>query len=107
MLPKPKRLSKRSDFDSIFQSGRVFNSPDARVVWREGTGKVAVVAAKAIGSNAHRNLIRRRWREALRELPYELWLNLDWIVIVKERGKEKRGREILQALGEILKQIGK
>lgn len=86
LLPKGRRLVRRRDFEQVFSRGRIFDGPLVRIIWSRGKGRVAVVAAKAVGSLARRNTVRRRWREAVSGLLDLIPDDLDLVVIVKEGG---------------------
>lgn len=74
-------------------------------MWAPGKGRAGVVAAKSIGSVAYRNTVKRRWREALREIEFPQ--NLDVVFIVREEGAKERGEKVGTILAEALSQLPK
>jgi ribonuclease P protein component len=104
LLPKNRRLKQRKDFDYLFREGRILQTPSLRVVYLPGSGRLAVVAAKGIGSLAHRNTVRRRWREALRMMTsdFEHW---DAVFVVKASGALVRGEAIVEELQSVVSKL--
>lgn len=107
LLPKTRRLRHKADFDKVFKTGRIIDRPRLRIIWARGHGRAAVVAAKAIGSLAHRNRVRRRWREAMRLLVDSIPHEVDLVAVVKPDGAGIRGREVVNELQDALRQIEK
>lgn len=69
-----------------------------------GSGRLAVVASKGIGSLARRNAVRRRWREVLRMMvsDFEKW---DMVLVVKVPGALLRGESIVEELRSIVSKL--
>ena len=103
LLPRERRLRTRSDFDRVFSQGRGVKRQGIRLIWAPGSGKAAVVVAKAVGSNAYRNTIRRRWREAL--LPEALPGDLDIVLVVGSEATGVRGKAIQERIAELLNEV--
>lgn len=105
LLPKPRRLTDKRDFDEIFKCGRVVDSQLTRLIWRQGEGKVAVTTVKSLGSLARRNQVKRKWREALRLVLNETSEDVDFVLLVKASGAEtkmpERQAELKAAFGKI------
>jgi len=102
MLPKERRFTKK-DFDRVFSQGRGIKRAGTRLVWASGTGKAAVVVAKAVGSAAYRNTIRRRWREALK--PQMLPEQLDIVFVVGSEATDVRGKAIGERIALLLNEM--
>ena len=98
MLPKERRLRKKADFDKVFKLGRVLKRPPLRIVWMVGEGRAGIVVARTVGSNAYRNIVRRRWREALGEIA--LPNGIDLVIVIREGGAKERGEELRESLRE-------
>lgn len=102
MLPMALRFTK-SDFDRVFSQGRGVKRQGTRLIWAPGSGKAAVVVAKAVGSAAYRNTIRRRWREALR--PESLPAQWDIVLVVGSEAADVRGAAIKKRIASLLSEI--
>ena len=103
MLPKERRLRSKSDFDRVFSQGRGVKRQGVRLIWAPGSGKAAVVVAKAVGSTAYRNSIRRRWREAL--LPECLQAQWDIVLVVGSEAADVRGVAIKERIVALLSEM--
>jgi ribonuclease P protein component len=99
MLPKAQRFT-RKNFDRVFSEGRGIKRQGVRLVWAPGSGKAAVVVAKAVGSTAYRNTIRRRWREALK--PESVPEQLDIVFVVGSEATDVRGKVIEERIAALL-----
>jgi ribonuclease P protein component len=105
LLPKERRLVKKSDFDRVFSHGRGIKRQGTRLIWAPGSGKAAVVVARSVGSTAYRNTIRRRWREAL--TPDCLPATLDCVLVIGSEAISIRGRAISERIAELLSEATK
>lgn len=99
MLPKERRFT-RKDFDRVYSQGRGVKRQGTRLIWAPGTGKAAVVVAKAVGSTAYRNTIKRRWREALK--PEGLPEQLDIVFVVGSEATDVRGKAVEERIAALL-----
>ena len=105
MIPKERRFTK-ADFDRVFNTGRGVKRDGVRIIWAPGSGKAAVVVAKAVGSTARRNTIKRRWREALglelREgaMPGDY----DLVFVVGTEAEHLRGQAVSERIRELSKE---
>lgn len=102
MLPKARRFT-RKDFDRVFSQGRGVKRQGTRLIWATGSGKAAVVVAKAVGSTAYRNTIKRRWREALK--PESVPEQLDIVFVVGSEATDARGKAIEERIAELLSEV--
>ncbi|MEW5884325.1 MAG: ribonuclease P protein component [Armatimonadota bacterium] len=102
MLPEAHRLRSRGDFQRVFSEGKAVELDAVRLVHAPGSGRVAVVVSKSIGTLARRNQVRRRWREALRGLLERVPPDRDLVLIVRARASRLRGREAREVLEEAL-----
>ena len=100
LLPKERRLLKKSDFDRVFSQGKAVKLPGTRLIWATGTGRAAVVVARAVGSNAYRNTIRRRWRDALS--PQQLPADKDLVLIVGTEASSLRGKQVSDRIVQLI-----
>lgn len=99
MIPQERRFAKK-DFDRVFNTGRGLKRDGVRIMWAAGTGKAAVVVAKAVGSTARRNTIRRRWREALGAAlsAGTLPSGTDVVFVIGTEATEARGEAIAERI---------
>jgi ribonuclease P protein component len=102
LLPKERRLLKKSDFDRVFSHGRAAKLPGTRLIWAQGSGRAAVVVAKAVGRTAYRNTIKRRWREAL--TPEMLPEQVDFVLIVGKEALHLRGKTVAERIESLLRE---
>lgn len=107
MLPEVHRFRSREDFQRVFSEGRAIELDALRLVYAPGSGRVAVVVSKSVGSLARRNQVRRRWRETLRDLLGRIPRDKDLILIVRTRSSQLRGREVREVLEEALANLGR
>ncbi len=107
LLPKPRRLTKKREFEQVFKFGSVIETPLVRLIWKEGEGKAAVTTAKTLGSIAYRNGVKRRWREALRLILNESPAGIDFVLLVKAQGAKtempERQAELKAAFGKVIR----
>jgi ribonuclease P protein component len=105
------RLSHRRDFQQAYRLGRRY-SDDSFVVYvldREGAGlRIGVVVGRRHGGAVQRNRLRRRIREALRQLAPELRDGVDLVIIPRHgAGGEKRPfTEFVERLAALLSEAG-
>ncbi len=80
------RLRDRRDFDQMRQQGRSFARPTLVLSIRPnglGHNRYGVVVGKRLGTAVIRNRVRRRLREAMRQLHPQLLPGYDIIVIAR------------------------
>ena len=105
MIPKERRFAKQ-DFDRVFNTGRGVKRDGVRLMWAAGSGKAAVVVARAVGSTARRTVIKRRWREALgvaikaEQMP----CGTDLVFVVGSEATEARGAAISERILQLSKE---
>jgi ribonuclease P protein component len=104
LIPREQRFTKK-DFDRVFNTGRGVKRDGVRLMWAPGSGKAAVVVAKAVGSTARRNTIKRRWREALGCLVKgeDFPVGFDLVFVVGTEAEHLKG----QAVSERIRQLSK
>lgn len=76
-----------------------------RISALSGTGLLGIATARTIGSKPARNKVKRRVREAARLLKDKRPTDLDWIVIVPEKGKDAKPKEIAAELELLMQRI--
>lgn len=68
-LPRKVCLKSRSEIDQLFATGRRFSSSGHACVWAEADQfRCAVFVSRRHGSAVVRNQIKRRYREAIRQV---------------------------------------
>jgi ribonuclease P protein component len=105
------RLSRSRDFDAVYRHGRSV-STRFLVLYRfdregeaGGEARLGIAVPKKIGSAVTRNRIKRRLREAWRELLPEVPGGTDYVLLVREPLGEAEGRDaawLRQRVEEIL-----
>jgi len=86
MLPAPHRLSATRDIERVAKTGKYASTPAmvVRVAKGGGVTRAAVVAGlKVHKSSVQRNLVKRRIREALREMIKEIVPGIDLVVVAR------------------------
>src|SRR5687767_9166989 len=106
MIPKVLRFAKK-DFDRVFNTGRGVKRDGVRIMWAAGSGKAAVVVAKAVGSTARRNVIKRRWREALGMAikADQTPCGTDVVFVVGSGATEARGKAVAERIVALLAEV--
>ncbi len=83
-FPKSVRLTKKSEFKNVFESGDFFkNSNIVFHVFKNdrGCSRIGIVARKKIGNAVRRNRIKRVFREAFRVNKFKLTEHMDIIIM--------------------------
>lgn len=88
MLAKNNRLTKKNDFDKIWQSGITLKSKLFLIKYRPGRMEKSrfgiVVSKKNISKATQRNKIKRRIRYIIGQYPLESNRNMDVVVITNK-----------------------
>jgi ribonuclease P protein component len=109
VLPKPHRLTRKTDFDRVFLADRGLHhhllslraAPNGldRV-------RVGIICGKQVGGAVVRNRARRRLREAARSLLSGLPPGLDILLVIRPSGASATVAEFVYALEELLRRRG-
>lgn len=119
MLPGPNRLRSRHDFSDIYQQGKSWHGPYF-VAWVKsrqsqglenlGTGeptRIGIVVGKKVSKLAvKRNGVKRRMRQASRELLKHMAAGWDVIVIARASALDLQAEQFLPELEQLLAQAG-
>ncbi len=106
MLPSCNRLRNARDFKRVYSRGRSYIHPLAVLyVFRtqEADLRIGFSVSKKLGGAVTRNRIKRRLREACRELIAGLAGGLDLVVVGRTRLKDVEYVAIQSALAELFK----
>jgi ribonuclease P protein component len=111
MLPKEKRLRDTRDFKRVYQKGSFFGSqiftmsalPNKRAISRVGV----VISKKVEPKAVKRNLLKRRFREAIGALYEKLPAGYDVVVSIKPKSKEADFKVIMAEVADIFGKVGK
>lgn len=107
MLAKENRLKKQKEFDGVFKKGRGLRSDSLflKFVKNEtGKTKIAFVVSKKVSNKAvDRNKIKRRLREAVREVGFNQ--GFDIIIIAQPQALEKDFKGIREEIKSLFKKI--
>jgi ribonuclease P protein component len=106
VLPKENRLTKRKDFQRVFQRGKGIKENSLALKWVRNNLKVSrfafIVSQKVSKKAVLRNKLRRKLREKARlDLP-KLQKGLDAIIIVSPGAEKKGGKELAENLNKLL-----
>lgn len=106
-LPKPERLTSRTDFDQIF--ARRCSVSDARIILygqtnELGFSRVGFGVSKKVGNAVRRNRFRRIYREAYRLIKRELPGGVDYMMLPRNANEPKllEVQESLRKLAPLL-----
>ena len=99
MLAKPQRLVKQKDFEKIFKRGKSYYTKLIGVkilAGQSGFNRFGIVISTKVSKKAtERNKLKRRIRQALRELDKKLKPGFD-LVVVALPGFLNQGYEIIE-----------
>lgn len=111
MLPKEKRISLEKDFKRAYQKGSFFATPLFHVnylVNNLGFSRLGIVISKKIEpKSVKRNQIKRKFREASRQLYDLLPKGYDFVINVKKSALDADFSEIKQELEKFAKTVKK
>src|SRR5512133_2565111 len=86
-LPKARRLTHRSEYDSVKQNGITQRGKllmlNAMPVENSGTWRAGLVTSGRLGCAVVRNRVRRRLREIVRAHHHELQQGVSFVVIIR------------------------
>jgi ribonuclease P protein component len=110
MLPKEKRLRDTRDFKRVYQKGSFFGSqiftmsalPNKRAISRVGV----VISKKVEPKAVKRNLLKRRFREAIGALYEKLPAGYDVVVSIKSKAKEADFTDVKAQVAEVFGKVG-
>lgn len=120
MLPGLHRLRSRHDFQTIYQHGQSWHGQYfvAWVFLSDETSqglepqilsptRIGIVVGKKVSNLAvKRNLVKRRIRQAIRELLEQIPANLDVIIIARRGAADLQAEQFLPELKQLLAQAG-
>ena len=114
-MQRRNRLSRSRDFDAVYRNGRSV-STRFLVLYRfdregedDGEVRLGIAVPKKIGGAVVRNRIKRRLREAWRELLPEVPRGADYVLLVRAPLAEAEGRDadwLRERVEEILGKAG-
>ncbi len=106
MFPKKNRLKKRKEFQFVFENGIFFEGKlvKMKVIFNnQEEKKFAVVAPIKIFKKAvERNKIKRKLREAVRNIFFQIPEKIAFILIARKDILEKSVKQIEEDIKEIL-----
>lgn len=104
MLPRQERLTRGGEFREVLRRGRRYVAAGLVVYYRPGQGgpRVGIRVPRRVGGAVVRNRVRRRLRQAYRELRAEV-LPGDYVLVAREECAAMGTLELKEALREVLK----
>lgn len=109
MLTRPNRLTRKADFDRVFQADRGLHHPvlSLRAAPNElDRVRVGIICGKQVGGAVVRNRSRRRLREAVRSLLPAVPSAWDILLVIRPPGASATVAEFVYALEELLRRRG-
>lgn len=111
-MQRRNRLSRSRDFDSVYRHGRSV-STRFLVLYRfdreenGGEARLGIAVPKKIGGAVTRNRIKRRLREAWRELLPDVPSGADYVLLVRGPLAEAEGRDAAWLRERVHEVLGK
>ncbi len=106
-MNRERRLTRRREFDAVLQEGQAWSTPlfavRALPTGREMT-RFGFIVSRRLGKAVVRNRVKRRLREACRQLP--LRPGWDIVIIAREPAKAADFWELKRALEEVFRRAG-
>ena len=90
--------------DGVYQAGRSFHGKRVVLFVAPGTGRVAVVAGRRIGSAVGRNRARRILRAAWRELAPRVGPEHDVVVVAKGSILKAKTQDLVAEMSELIQE---
>jgi ribonuclease P protein component len=92
-------------FETIFQEGFRAQGKFCRILFMPGTGMVGFATSKSIGSRPRRNLLRRRFQSAARDLciPAEI----DVVIQIKALARDASYQQVAADLAAAIETVRK
>ena len=109
MLAQTNRLTRKRDFDRVFQAERPIHHQllSLRAAPNElNQVRVGIICGKQLGGAVMRNRARRRLREAVRSLLPVTPPAWDILVVIRPPGAKATVAEFVYALEELLRRRG-
>lgn len=83
-LPRGERLRRAAKFQAVFQHGSRLEGPSCVVLWRRAEGRRAGFAvSRQVRGAAQRNRVRRRIREAYRQVRGQIAPGVELVVVAR------------------------
>jgi ribonuclease P protein component len=108
MLPRAERLTRRRDFGATYRRGRRWEHPLLTLYIRrtapESPRRLGFSISKKVGKAHERNRMKRRLREAMRQLRTES--GFDAVAVARPGGSAASFGELNEALKQLFEQAG-
>lgn len=104
MLPRKERLARSGEFREVYARGRSYAN-EALVLWvlpGKRDTKAGFRVSRRIGKAVLRNRVRRRLREAYRQLRETIPSGWYLVVVARDRCREMGMLELKKALRELV-----
>lgn len=108
-FPRAARLTRRSEYDAVFRSGKKIAGRYfiCYLVRNDGQGcKIGLVVSRKVGGAVVRNRIKRQLREFFRTHQDAIDGPVAMVFIARPGAAQLRGPECVDALGTLLKRGG-
>lgn len=107
MLPISYRLTKRNDFQKVFENGKFFSIGSISLICApnaQETSRIGFVVSKKVSKKAvDRNRIRRILREALRPMVTLLKPGMDAVIMYRGTDMHPEFDQMSRLLSQLLK----
>jgi len=108
VLPRQERLTRSGEFTEVYRSGRRYAGIGLAVYVLPGKThtRVGFRIPRRVGTAVVRNRVRRRLREAYRQVRGEIPGGWHVVIVVREQGTEMGMLELREALRGLLRRAG-
>lgn len=106
-LPRSLRLRRGSDIQALFQRGNRDERASFVALWREGPRgqRVGFAVGRRVGATAVRNRVRRRLREAFRQIQGKLAGDVDVMFIGRAAALGRPFPQLIEEMGRALEAV--
>jgi len=96
-LPRGERLRRAAEFQAVFQHGSRHERPSFLALWRRAAGRrVGFAVSRQVRGAARRNRVRRRIREAYRQVRARMPADVELVVVARPSAATRPFTELIE-----------